>query len=547
MANYKWRRYSLNVESRNYREVKYDDVNFRDYGNWLENTNGSNVYRNKRADTDRGIYTLSDKVSLKYKTSEEIIAYVPYDLGTASGNKIAALRGLWRDLNGTQEYYFGYLYSLRLDEGTPTYGRGYYIDEVISSSRNSYPDGGKQGGYWYEYVGIANQDPTISGSDLDLGAKFKDFEIEYFIQDPDGDVVKVEIKVDGVIKQAPTNTTLGVRKHYAISIKDYSIGSHTVEIIATDSQGAKATRSYTFQRVNSAPVISGTDTSLGAKNSAFTYTYQVHDSENDSITITEKLNGSIIRTLSNATLDTDLKITITDDKIKSLKLDTTNTIEIIASDGNTTSFRRVTFTRQNMAPIIADKDVNLGNVTNSLTYNWSATDPDNDKLAATILLDDKVYKKRYIISDGANQTLKIDGINMLKINRGTHRIKIIVEDDKGFRSTRTVTFTRVVNRLVMQLAKGGIVTDQLATRINVAEAGIYVAKGAGIKYEVCNNSFDSKPTWEDATSMAQAGKAYTFKNEIKTAEKAGINIRVTIDKNSATGLSYINAIGGAFD
>ncbi len=397
------------------------------------------------------------------------------------------------------------------------------------------------------YFSKTNQAPTISGSDMDLGGKFKDFTVDYTIQDADGDTVKVEIRLDGAIKQSPAATTLGVRKYYTVPVKSLDLGRHTIDIIASDPAGAKSIRKYTFQKVNSAPTISGKDENLGAKNTGFSYTYTISDSEADSVQVVEKINGNIIRTLNNITLGATQTVTITDEQIKNLKLNGVNTVEIEASDGTATTYRRVTFVRNNMPPIISDKDKDLGGVTNELVYKWSATDPEKDKMNASIYLDGKTLKGRHQIAEGASQNITIDGLDMLRIPKGKHEIKIIVEDDKGFNATRKVTFTRVINRLVMKLAKNGIETDQLATRVLISTVGIYVSKGAVVKYEVCNNSFDSKPTWEDATTMVKADKAFTFQNKTKTATKAGIDIKVTIEKGTSTMQSYISAIGGSFD
>lgn len=397
------------------------------------------------------------------------------------------------------------------------------------------------------YFTKSNTAPTISGSDMDLGAKFEDFQVDYLVQDAEGNDVSVEIKVDGTIKQSSSKSTLGVRRYFTIAIKDYEIGRHTIEIKATDSNNASTVRAYTFNKVNSAPAISGQDENLGAKNTAFSYTYTVTDRESDNIDVIEKVNGEVIRVLNNATLGSEYRITITDEQIRKLELNASNTIEIEATDGTATSFRRVTFIRNNMPPIIADRDKDLGNVTNSFEYSWSATDPEKDKMTATIYLDDRILKDRHAISDGANQTIKIDGQAMQKLARGKHTIRIVVEDDKGFSSTRTLTFTRVVNRLVMKLAGNGIETDGLAKRVLISTAGIHVAKGADVKYEVCNNSFDDSPTWEDATAMTMANKAFNFTNKDKTASKAGVDIRVTISRGDAKGQSYISAIGGSFD
>ena len=275
------------------------------------------------------------------------------------------------------------------------------------------------------YFSKTNVAPTISGSDMDLGGKYKAFIIDYIVQDADGDTVKVEIKVDGAIKQSPTTTTLGVSKFFTVPIKSMDLGRHTIEIIATDGQGAKSTRAYTFQKVNSAPVISGQDENLGAKNTGFSYTYDVTDNEADRVNVYEKLNGEIIKVKDNITLGATQTITITDSQIKDFELNGLNTIEIEATDGTATTYRRVTFVRNNMPPIIADKDKDLGNKTNSLSYSWSATDPEKDKMTATIYLDDKILKARHAINEGANQTISIKGMDMFKIRPGKHEICLL--------------------------------------------------------------------------------------------------------------------------
>ncbi|MCC2717242.1 hypothetical protein [Finegoldia magna] len=398
------------------------------------------------------------------------------------------------------------------------------------------------------YFTKSNTAPTISGSNVNMGALYKDFDVDYIVQDADGDDVKVSILVDGYIKQSATPTSLGIRKYFHVDMNQYSLGRHRIEIVVEDGFGAESTRTITFEKVNSAPIISGRDENLGAKNTSFSYTYSVSDNEKDSVRVVERLNGNTIRTLTNASLNTDFSINITSEQIKKLDINRVNTIEIEASDGNATTFRRVTFSRNNMPPIISGKDVELGEKDKSLNYSYSATDPERDKIFATVYLDDKVLIPRKSIVDGASQNIKIDGLEFLKISKGNHRIEIVVEDDKGFKSTRTVRFTRTIARLVMELGNKGIDTGStLAKRVLVSTVGIYVAKGAIAKYEVCNNAFDSNPTWEDATTMVNAGKAFNFQNKSKKATKAGINIRVSIEKGDSMMASYISSIGGSFD
>lgn len=442
-------------------------------------------------------------------------------------------------------YRIVYKYEARLVSSTPVKNK--YIGEV-TAEENFYPRNGFKDGYWYVWDRYANTAPKISGENLDLGSKFEDFQVEYIIQDNEGDDVTVEIKVDGATKQSPTKTTLGVRRFYTVSIKDSKIGKHTIEIIATDTNGASAVREYTFNKVNSAPVISGVDENLGAKNTGFAYKYTVTDNESDKVTVIEKINGEVIRTLTNAPLDTELYINISDEKIREFELNQVNTIEIEVTDGTATSYRRVKFLRNNMAPIISGKDLDLGELETDLFYEYSVTDPEKDESFVTISLDNNVITKRFKVVDGQQYKIDLKGLDFLAIPPGRHTLVIEAEDDKGFISQRRITFVRVVKRLVMKLHPDKIIeTDELANRALVSTAGMYVARGAELKIEVCNNAFDDEPTWEDATAMALSERAYNFTNETKTADKAGIDIRMTIDKKDAQNLSYISTVGGSFD
>lgn len=631
---YKWKKYSLKDEKyTDYKTEYYTDYEYKTVTKTRDNHSNGSGYLTQSAASAAG---WADIARANGK-SGHVTTTSP---GVSSIDSGWSYLAMWQEEYETTERV-PVSKSRRVPVTKTRKVKGSYLEEVQSFNRSAYPDNAQKSGYWYEYAGLANQAPSltgsstqignvksdftisytvsdpdgdevkvgimvdnkviqypmavslnrsqnvtirledyplgehtvtvtatdtsnasatrtyyfsktnqapsISGSDMDLGGKYKDFSIDYIVQDADGDSVKVEVKLDGAIKQSPSATTLGVRKYYTVPIKSVDLGRHTIEIIATDGQGASSTRVYTFQKVNSAPIISGQDENLGAKNTGFSYAYTVSDNESDSVKVVEKINGNIIRTLNNVTLGASQTITITDEQIKNFELNGLNTIEIEASDGATTAYRRISFVRNNMSPIIADKDKDLGSVTNSLNYSWSATDPEKDPMTASIYLDDKILKSRYKLAEGANQSIELKGMDMFKIPKGKHEIRIVVEDDKGFKSTRKLTFTRKIERLIMKLTAEGTETDALAKRVLVSTVGIYVAKGAIVKYEVCNNRFDAKPTWEDATTMVGAGKAYTFQNKTKTATKAGIDIRVTIEKGTSTMQSYISAIGGSFD
>jgi len=529
-----------------YKIIKRKPSGLKERGFTIANSFWSKAWTDYEFDEDTGMFTLLDPESI----SDDIPFYAKIgDFNREENGHLAAIckARTYTSTTSSGEAQ-GYREVLEILESmlTSVPSKGDFIEE-LKVEEGTYPKDGEYNGYWYVLDRLATTPPEISDFDMNLGGKYQDFSIDYVITHKESSTVKVEIKVDNETKQKPTVTSLGVRKYFKVNIKDLKLGKHTIKLIATDIDGNTATRTYTFQKVNSAPTISGEDKNLGLKNTAFTYTYQVHDAEKDPVTVVEKFNGDILRTLNNVSLDTDIDLQISDEQIRKLEINTKNTIEIEANDGIASTFRRLTFTRNNMPPIIADRDRNLGEVTNSFEYSWSATDPEKDKMTAVVYLDDKIIKSRQAISEGANQSIELKGMDMFKIKPGKHEIRIVVEDDKGFSSTRKVTFTRVVPRLIMQLAGKGLETDELATRVNVTDVGIFVAKGAGVKYEVCNNSFDAKPIWEDATAMTQDGRVYVFQNKTKKATKAGVNIRVTIERGTAAMQSYISAIGGNYD
>lgn len=147
--------------------------------------------------------------------------------------------------------------------------------------------------------------PKVIIDEAELGSIFKDFEVAYMIVDEDSEYAEVTIKVDDTIVQKPTRTSLGIRKIIGVDVENLELGSHTITITAIDDEGQSSSGIYYFTIVNSAPVISGQDENLGAKNIPFTYTYTVDDREYDNITVIEKVNGQVVRNLSNAQTNTE--------------------------------------------------------------------------------------------------------------------------------------------------------------------------------------------------------------------------------------------------
>lgn len=389
--------------------------------------------------------------------------------------------------------------------------------------------------------------PRINGNDSDLGTKNNPFDISYIVEDDDDDdSISVTIKVDENVVKTESAISTGFRKTFDVDTKPLSFGKHTVTIIAKDKYGGTDTRIYTFTKSNKAPSISGYDTNLGEKRSAFSVKYTIHDDDNDSVTVVEKLNGSIRRTLSNVQKDTEISINISESDIKSLTVGNKNTIEIMASDSRgATAFRRYYFTRNNLAPTISGNDKHMGVIKDKFEYVFSISDVEKDTIYYSTYLDNKLLSKQVEAVDGKKYATVIEGMDMIKLEPGKHTFKIVAVDAQGSKSERIITFSRDVQTLIMML-KEPFATDVQSKKVLVAP-GWDVAKGAECRVEVCNNGFDTNPTWEDATAMTELNKAYVFQNDRKTAEKWGVNIRLMIERKNAKTNSYITGIGGAFE
>lgn len=297
---------------------------------------------------------------------------------------------------------------------------------------------------------------------------------------------------------------------------------------------------------NTPPTVSGSDSNLGDKNSGFLITYQVDDIDTaDNLVVTEKLNGSVIRTINGAPRNQNLEIEITNEKLFSLPLNSDNTIEIKVDDQNGgIAYRRYTFRRTNTAPIISGSDEDLGQKLKPFSIDFFVSDNEGNAITVKTYLNN-ILKEEYQAEDGAINTFSVTKDDWFKLNIGQHSIKIEAIDEHGATAVRNYVFSRYDDKIQFTL-KNPIETDIMASKILVTPTWTIPA-GAIAKVEACNNGFDEVPTWEDITSQVNVSRHYNFTNDTKTADKWGINIRFTIEKGTATEQAVINGFGGAFE
>ena len=197
----------------------------------------------------------------------------------------------------------------------------------------------------------------------------------------------------------------------------------------------------------------------------------------------------------------------------------------------------------NRSPIISGSDSNLGTLTDNVSVSYSISDADGDSVTVVESLDGKAFKT-FTATLGSTYTCSLTGAEWLKVLNGTHTLTITATDNRGGSATRNYTFSRNVTTL-------SIVTDAMAstsmpTRLAFTVSG-NIPTGAKYTVEVCNNGKDASPTWETATDYADGRAVYTFTNKSKTASTWGVRIRVTVNRNGASGDCYISGIGGNFE
>lgn len=121
---------------------------------------------------------------------------------------------------------------------------------------------------------------------------------------------------------------------------------------------------------------------------------------------------------------------------------------------------------------------------------------------------------------------------------GQHTMQVKVTDTLGNSATRTTTFTRSVTGI--EYIVGPIETDAAAEKILVSLQ--YYAAAEDVVVSVCNNAFDSSPTWE----LATIGLKHIFSNSSKTASKWGIGVKVQINKSAGYETISSRPVSGSY-
>lgn len=302
---------------------------------------------------------------------------------------------------------------------------------------------------------------------------------------------------------------------------------------------------------NSAPMINGSSVSTNnklnpyEKNTPFSFNYTVNDTDVDDILVVkEYLDGTLLKTRSNAIRNTTYTIDIDKDTLYSLSETGVHTISISVSDGSNETTNNYKFIRTNLVPVITVlngiSDTYKFNA-NSPSVTYQASDPEGESITASILIDDVVVEEPVTIEQNTNITSSLSHDNWLRIRNGVHKFTLLVEDAQGGQAKQDYTFTK--NETVMEFTlKEPILTGRGADNSRVEKYYNVFNKDNINSYTiyVCNNAYDDNPTWEQMTESP-----HVFTNSTKTADKWGFNIKFTTTRTNEVGDMRFYGMGGS--
>ena len=185
----------------------------------------------------------------------------------------------------------------------------------------------------------------------------------------------------------------------------------------------------------------------------------------------------------------------------------------------------------NNAPVISGADSNLGVKTDGFFGSYQINDADGDTVTVTEAIDG-VQIRALVVTPGMLTTYNISGHTWLTLPNGSHTFTITATDGIDT-SVRTYTFTKLVESFTIQNAAPWAASSRPSRIMLVITRNI--PSGATFKVEVCNNGYDAYPMWESATAAVTSGMVHPFVNKVGSANKWGVLVRVTVERNGASG------------
>lgn len=191
----------------------------------------------------------------------------------------------------------------------------------------------------------------------------------------------------------------------------------------------------------------------------------------------------------------------------------------------------------NNPPVITMETTELGELAGAFEVKFSVDDPNpGDKLTVSVACDDVEFMRAENVTRNATQTASFTAELWARAANGAHVIRVTVDDgtvavDAILQWSKTVMGIDIV-------MNEPIATDEMPRRILV-KPDVTLALGATQQYFACNNGFDAPEEiiWEDVTTAAINGKAFTFQNATKTADVWGVCVRAVLKREPGTSIT----------
>lgn len=200
----------------------------------------------------------------------------------------------------------------------------------------------------------------------------------------------------------------------------------------------------------------------------------------------------------------------------------------------------------NRLPIIdSATSTNMGVKTKEFNISYKVTEEDQGQTLTVEEYLDNTKIKQFSATSGSTYTFSLSRTAYQKLLNGNHTIKIVARDSLGDVAEKVFNFSKNETKILFTLEKP-LVADAMVTKAMINVLGS-IPSGAIFKVEACNNGNDSNPTWEDCTEKVLKERKIFLLNKKKTASQWGFNVRVSLDRNGASGDCYISSVGGNFE
>lgn len=187
----------------------------------------------------------------------------------------------------------------------------------------------------------------------------------------------------------------------------------------------------------------------------------------------------------------------------------------------------------------------MGQQDKEFSFTYKVTEEDEGQTLKVEEYVDNKKTKEFDAESGSTYTFTLSRIDYQKLLNGNHNVKILAIDNIGGVTEKVFNFSKNETKILFTLNKP-LAADAMVTKalINVLGA---IPENAIFKVEACNNGNDPSPTWEDCTEKVLSEREILLLNKQKTDSQWGFNVRVSLDRNGATGDCYISSVGGNFE